>query len=107
MSDRSLSAIVLAAGQGTRMKSTRPKPLHLLAGRSMLHYVLDSLADCSVERIVVVVGHGAERITKKLVDDGPPGLPIDFVEQTVQRGTGDAALVALTAFDADDADAED
>ena len=45
MSERSLSAIVLAAGEGTRMKSSRPKPLHLLAGRTMLQYMLDSLAE--------------------------------------------------------------
>ena len=46
MDDRSLSAIVLAAGEGTRMRSNRPKPLHLLCGRAMLLYVLDALADC-------------------------------------------------------------
>ncbi|MGI8756002.1 MAG: NTP transferase domain-containing protein, partial [Acidimicrobiales bacterium] len=55
MSDRHLSAIVLAAGEGTRMRSARPKPLHLLAGRAMLQYMLDSLADCSTGRVVVVV----------------------------------------------------
>ena len=66
MSERSLSAIVLAAGEGTRMKSSRPKPLHLLAGRTMLQYMLDSLADCKTGHVVVVVGHGAERVTKKL-----------------------------------------
>ena len=48
MTTRPLSAVVLAAGEGTRMKSSRPKPLHLLAGRAMLLYVLDSLADCNV-----------------------------------------------------------
>ena len=62
--DRRLSAVVLAAGEGTRMRSSRPKPLHLLCGRAMLLYVLDALADCSVSRVVVVVGHGAERVTK-------------------------------------------
>jgi bifunctional UDP-N-acetylglucosamine pyrophosphorylase/glucosamine-1-phosphate N-acetyltransferase len=51
---------------------------------------------------VVVVGHGAERITKKLTEHGPPALAIDFVEQQVQRGTGDAVMVALTAFRDDD-----
>jgi len=81
------------------MRSTRPKPLHLLCGRAMLLHILDAVAEVGAERAVVVVGHGAERITKKLVDDGPPGLPIDFVEQPVQKGTGDAVLVALTAFE--------
>lgn len=107
MSDRSLSAIVLAAGQGTRMKSTRPKPLHLLAGRSMLHYVLDSLADCSVERVVVVVGHGAERVTKKLQAQDLD-THLTFVEQVSQDGTGDAASVGLTGLPDDDGpDADD
>lgn len=102
----SLACVVLAAGEGKRMRSSRPKPLHLLCGRAMLLHILDRAAELPVERSVVVVGHGAERITKKLVEDGPPGLPIDFVEQTVQRGTGDAALVALTAFDDDDDEAD-
>ena len=66
MTPRPLSAIVLAAGEGTRMRSTRPKPLHLLCGRAMVLYVLDSLRECEVRRAVVVVGHGAERVTKKL-----------------------------------------
>jgi bifunctional UDP-N-acetylglucosamine pyrophosphorylase/glucosamine-1-phosphate N-acetyltransferase len=102
----SLACVVLAAGEGKRMRSSRPKPLHLLCGRAMLLHVLDRLAEVDAERAVVVVGHGAERITKKLVEDGPPGLPIDFVEQAVQQGTGDAAAVALTAFIDDDDDAD-
>ncbi|HYD09316.1 MAG TPA: NTP transferase domain-containing protein, partial [Acidimicrobiales bacterium] len=104
---RPLACVVLAAGEGKRMRSTRPKPLHLLCGRAMLLHILDSVADCGADRAVVVVGHGAERITKKLVDDGPPNLPIDFVEQEVQRGTGDAVMVGLTAFPGDDLDEEE
>src|SRR5437868_4058512 len=101
----SLACVVLAAGEGTRMRSERPKPLHLLCGRAMLLYVLDSLIDCSAGRVVVVVGHGAERVTKKLQAE-EPDLLLDFVEQHVQRGTGDAVSVGLTAFpdDADDGD---
>jgi len=102
----SLACVVLAAGEGKRMRSSRPKPLHLLCGRAMLLHILDRVAELDAERAVVVVGHGAERITKKLVEDGPPGLPIDFVEQAVQRGTGDAASVALTAFEDDDEHAD-
>ena len=101
MTNRPLASVVLAAGEGKRMRSTRPKPLHLLCGRAMLLHILDAVAEMGANRAVVVVGHGAERITKKLVDDGPPGLPIDFVEQEVQRGTGDAVMVALTAFPED------
>ncbi|HEY6532747.1 MAG TPA: sugar phosphate nucleotidyltransferase [Acidimicrobiales bacterium] len=103
MTPRPLSAIVLAAGEGTRMRSTRPKPLHLLCGRAMVLYVLDSLAGCDLRRAVVVVGHGAERVTKKLLDAAPE-VPLEFVEQSVQRGTGDAVGVALTAFSADELD---
>jgi bifunctional UDP-N-acetylglucosamine pyrophosphorylase / glucosamine-1-phosphate N-acetyltransferase len=90
------------------MRSSRPKPLHLLCGRAMVLYVLDSLAECEVRKAVVVVGHGAERVTKKLVD-AAPHLPLEFVEQHVQRGTGDAVSVGLTAFppeDLDDSDAD-
>lgn len=101
MSERSLSAIVLAAGAGTRMKSARPKPLHLLAGRAMLQYVLDSLATCEVERVVVVVGHGAERVTKKL-QASASDLHLTFVEQHNPNGTGDAASVGLTGLPDDD-----
>jgi bifunctional UDP-N-acetylglucosamine pyrophosphorylase/glucosamine-1-phosphate N-acetyltransferase len=98
---RTLSAIVLAAGEGTRMRSSRPKPLHRLAGRPMLSYVLESLAHCSVERVVVVVGHGAERVTKKLQATEHDVL-LTFVEQHSQDGTGDAASVGLTGLPDDD-----
>ena len=69
MPERPLSAVVLAAGEGTRMRSTRPKPLHMLCGRAMVLYVLDALAECEVQKAVVVVGHGAERVTKKLQEE--------------------------------------
>lgn len=97
MSNASLSAVILAAGEGTRMRSDRPKPLHYLCGKAMLLYVVDALAASDVERVVVVVGHGAEQVTKKLQEQGPD-LMLDFVEQRVQRGTGDAVAVGLTAF---------
>jgi bifunctional UDP-N-acetylglucosamine pyrophosphorylase/glucosamine-1-phosphate N-acetyltransferase len=70
----------------------------------MVLHVLDALAELDVARAVVVVGHGAERVTKALLEQAPPGLSIDFVEQHVQRGTGDATSVALTAFPDDDTD---
>ncbi|HVM52894.1 MAG TPA: sugar phosphate nucleotidyltransferase [Acidimicrobiales bacterium] len=106
MNARPLASVVLAAGEGKRMRSARPKPLHLLCGRAMVLHILDAVAEMGADRAVVVIGHGAERITKKLVDDGPPGLPIDFVEQSVQRGTGDAVMVAMTAFPDDDDDGD-
>jgi bifunctional UDP-N-acetylglucosamine pyrophosphorylase/glucosamine-1-phosphate N-acetyltransferase len=86
------------------MHSSRPKPLHRLCGRPMVLHVLDALAELDLDRAVVVVGHGAERVTKALADQAPPGLPIEFVEQPVQRGTGDAVAVALTGLADDDLD---
>jgi len=102
---RPLSAVVLAAGEGTRMRSGTPKVLHPLCGRPMLLHVVDALAELPLERIVVVVGHGAERVTKTLQDQLVTEVPVEFVEQRVQRGTGDAVSVAITRFD--DLDAED
>ncbi|MBM3670843.1 MAG: UDP-N-acetylglucosamine diphosphorylase/glucosamine-1-phosphate N-acetyltransferase [Actinobacteria bacterium] len=106
MAYRPLSAVVLAAGEGTRMKSATPKLLHPLCGRPMLLHVLDTLVALPLERIVVVVGHGAESVTKTVQELLATEIPIEFVEQRVQRGTGDAASVGLTAF-ADTLDAED
>lgn len=97
-----MSAVVLAAGEGTRMKSARPKPLHLLCGRPLVLHVIDALAELDIDRVVVVVGHGAERVTKTLHEDAPLGVAVDFVEQHVQRGTGDAVATALTSFPDDD-----
>ena len=100
MSPAPVSAVVLAAGEGTRMRSSRPKPLHLLCGRAMVLHILDSVAHLHLDRAVVVVGHGAERVKKTLLEEAAPELPtIEFVEQHNQRGTGDAMAVALTAFD--------
>src|SRR5436190_1100406 len=93
-----LSALVLAAGEGTRMRSTQPKPLHLLCGRPMVLHVLDALAELPVERVVVVVGHGAEGVIKAVQEGAPGAFALEFVEQHVQRGTGDAAAVGLTGF---------
>jgi bifunctional UDP-N-acetylglucosamine pyrophosphorylase/glucosamine-1-phosphate N-acetyltransferase len=99
-----VSAIVLAAGEGTRMRSARPKPLHPICGRPMVLHVLYALEALHVDRTVVVVGHGAERVTKRVQEDAPGWAHVTFVEQTVQRGTGDAAMVGLGAFPGDDLD---
>lgn len=88
------------------MRSTRPKPLHLLCGRAMVLYVLDALPKEEIDRAVVVVGHGGERVVKKLMEDGA-GLRLGFVEQRHQRGTGDAVSVGLTALHEDDLDDDD
>jgi bifunctional UDP-N-acetylglucosamine pyrophosphorylase / glucosamine-1-phosphate N-acetyltransferase len=102
---RPLSAVVLAAGEGTRMRSGTPKVLHSLCGRPMLLHVVDALAELPLERIVIVVGHAAERVTKTLQEQLVTEVPVEFVEQRVQQGTGDAMSVALSVFE--DLDAED
>ena len=86
------------------MRSARPKPLHLICGRPMVMHVIHALAGLGVERTVVVVGHGAERVTKKVQEQAPQWAHVTFVEQSVQRGTGDAANVGLGGFPGDDLD---
>jgi len=98
MAYRPLSAVVLAAGEGTRMRSRVPKVLHPLCGRPMLLHVIDTLVELPLERIVVVVGHQSETVTKTLQNELVTDIPVEFVEQRVPRGTGDATSVALTAF---------
>ena len=92
-----LSAIVLAAGRGIRMRSSLHKPLQPLAGAPMLAHVIDALADCRPERIVVVLGPDGEAVAKEM-QGRTAHLPLDVVEQPVPRGTGDAAAVGLGAL---------
>jgi bifunctional UDP-N-acetylglucosamine pyrophosphorylase/glucosamine-1-phosphate N-acetyltransferase len=73
----------------------------------MVLHVIDALVELHVDRVVVVVGHGAERVVKTVQELVRPDLQIEFVEQRVQRGTGDAVAVALTAFQDDDQDDAD
>lgn len=87
-----LGAVVLAAGQGTRMKSARPKVLHPLAGRPMIGWVLASLAGIEVAHTVVVVGHGADAVAAALPED------VATCVQEQQRGTGHATGVGLVAL---------
>jgi bifunctional UDP-N-acetylglucosamine pyrophosphorylase / glucosamine-1-phosphate N-acetyltransferase len=107
MPERRLSAVVLAAGEGTRMRSERPKPLHLLCGRPMILHVLDAMAEIDVRRVVVVVGHRGEWVTKTLVQHAPAAMQIEFVEQVTRTGTGDALAVGLTGLPDDDDEIED
>src|SRR5688572_20585500 len=85
----SLTAIILAAGKSTRMKSKRPKVLHEVCGRPMLHYVLKACYEAGVTRALVVVGHGKEEVMAEFEHD----KRIHWVEQTEQLGTGHAARV--------------
>jgi bifunctional UDP-N-acetylglucosamine pyrophosphorylase / glucosamine-1-phosphate N-acetyltransferase len=64
----------------------------------MVLHVLDALAELTVERVAVVVGHGAPEVSKTIQAEAPPDLAIEFVEQPEPRGTGDAVAVALTGF---------
>jgi bifunctional UDP-N-acetylglucosamine pyrophosphorylase/glucosamine-1-phosphate N-acetyltransferase len=89
------AAVVLAAGQGTRMRSRIPKVLHPLAGRPMLLHVIDTLAAVGVECRVVVTGHGADQVEAAIGELAAP------IRQDVQRGTADAVRVALPALPGD------
>jgi bifunctional UDP-N-acetylglucosamine pyrophosphorylase/glucosamine-1-phosphate N-acetyltransferase len=70
----------------------------------MVMHVIQALEHLQVERTVLVVGHGAERVTKKVQEQAPTWANVSFVEQTIQRGTGDAAMVGMTAIPGDDLD---
>jgi bifunctional UDP-N-acetylglucosamine pyrophosphorylase/glucosamine-1-phosphate N-acetyltransferase len=83
------AAIVLAAGQGTRMRSRIPKVLHPLAGRPMLDHVLAALAEAGVTSPVVVTGHGADAV------EGALGDRAVARRQEPQRGTADAVRIGL------------
>jgi len=90
------AVVVLAAGEGTRMRSATPKVLHSVCGRTLLGHVLDAVAPLDAARTLVVVGHGRDLVTAAL----PPG--VTAVVQEEQRGTGHAVRVALDAVpDAD------
>lgn len=80
-----LNVVIMAAGKGTRMKSTLPKVLHKLAGRALLQHVLDSTAPLAADRHIVITGHGAETVEPAVAAPG-----IAFVRQMPQLGTGHA-----------------
>jgi len=87
-----LIAIILAAGQGTRMRSKLTKVLHPLGGKPMIRYSVENALRISGEKPIVVVGHGAEQVKQLLGDE------VRFVEQTPQLGTGHAVLQVLPHF---------
>ena len=89
-----VTALVLAAGQGTRMKSDLPKVLHTMAGQPLLAHVLAALAELGVGRTLVVIGHGAERVRAAFPEAG-----VEWVLQAEQRGTGHAVLMAGPALE--------
>ena len=95
---RPIAAVILAAGKGTRMKSSRHKVLHAIAGRPMIEHLLASLAELAPERTVVVVGDGRDQLEQQLAGR------VELVVQEPQLGTGHAvqqAEVALKGFEGD------
>ncbi len=95
-----LNIVILAAGQGTRMRSAQPKVLHAIAGEPMLAHVLRAARALAPERIVVVVGHGAEQVQQAFAGQG-----LQFALQQPQQGTGHAVMQAMPLLQggADDA----
>ena len=85
-----LSIIILAAGQGTRMKSSRPKVVHPVAGRPMLQHVVNTSLLLTPEQVMIVVGHQSEQVRELIKGD-----ELIYVEQAQQLGTGHAVLQCL------------
>lgn len=92
----SLDIVILAAGQGTRMRSALPKVLHPVAGKAMLGHVIDTARLLKPQGIHVVIGHGAELVRERLAADD-----LNFVLQSEQLGTGHAVAQALPALSAE------
>src|SRR5271155_3978542 len=91
MKGRSCLAIVLAAGEGTRMRSLRPKVLHAIAGKSLLAHVLDAVGGAGVTASAVVVGPGQDDVAAEARRIIPKAKT--FVQRE-RRGTADAVLAA-------------
>jgi bifunctional UDP-N-acetylglucosamine pyrophosphorylase/glucosamine-1-phosphate N-acetyltransferase len=87
-----LTVVILAAGQGKRMYSDLPKVLHPLGGRPLLAHVVATALELGPSRVVVVYGHGGEAVPEHLAD-----LPVQWVEQAEQLGTGHAVAQAMPA----------
>ncbi len=91
--------MILAAGQGTRMKSTLPKVLHPAAGAPLVVWAIEAARDAGADSVVVVVGHGREQVIETV--RARFGDAVRFAVQTEQRGTADAVRAGLTAVDDD------
>lgn len=87
--------VILAAGQGSRMKSKLPKVLHPLAGRALVQHVIDQANTIEGAKMHVVVGHGAEQVESALANQGAA-----FYLQAEQLGTGHAVAQAVPGLDA-------
>ena len=85
-----LNTIILAAGQGSRMKSSLPKVLHKIAGKPMVQWVIDAAGQLPANNAHVVIGHGADHLKEAL-----SGQPLTFAVQAEQLGTGHAVAQAM------------
>jgi bifunctional UDP-N-acetylglucosamine pyrophosphorylase / glucosamine-1-phosphate N-acetyltransferase len=88
-----VDVVVMAAGKGTRMKSSKPKVLHRLGGRALAQHVIDTAAGVSARSVVVITGHGAEIVEAGLTAQA--GTALKYVRQEPQLGTGHAVQQAL------------
>ncbi|WP_024355424.1 bifunctional UDP-N-acetylglucosamine diphosphorylase/glucosamine-1-phosphate N-acetyltransferase GlmU [Leucobacter chironomi] len=95
MPERSLAVVILAAGQGTRMKSSLPKVLHRIGGRSLIAHVLDTAAGLSPQQVLAVVRHDRDRVAEAILDHAPDTV---IVDQDAVPGTGRAVEQALAAL---------
>ncbi|KQW65709.1 bifunctional UDP-N-acetylglucosamine diphosphorylase/glucosamine-1-phosphate N-acetyltransferase GlmU [Methylibium sp. Root1272] len=93
-----LDIVIMAAGKGTRMKSSRPKVLHTLAGRALLQHVLATAAGLGAQRLITITGHGAEEV-EAAMRSAFPEAPLAFVRQEPQLGTGHAVQQAVPLLD--------
>ncbi|KAF3982287.1 MAG: bifunctional UDP-N-acetylglucosamine diphosphorylase/glucosamine-1-phosphate N-acetyltransferase GlmU [Methylococcales symbiont of Hymedesmia sp. n. MRB-2018] len=93
----SIKTIILAAGQGTRMRSSKPKVLHKIADRALLHHVYDTSQQLDNNDIIIIYGHGGELVKQELNQ-----LDANWVEQKQQLGTGHAVQQAVNFIDDDD-----
>lgn len=98
MTDLTLAVVVLAAGQGTRMKSSRPKVLHSIAGRSLIGHVLATAGELEPGHVIAVVRHARDSVVESITDAMPNAL---IVDQDEIPGTGRAVEVAIAALPAD------
>ena len=97
-----LSTIILAAGEGTRMRSATPKVLHRIAGRTLVEHAVRAVAGVDPDHLVVVVGHGRDQVAEHLAElTEIVGRPVTVAVQEKQRGTGHAVSCALAELPAD------
>lgn len=90
-----VDVVIMAAGKGTRMKSLRPKVLHRLAGKPLVNHVIDCATRLQARRAVVITGHQAEQVEAALAPLAAGALPLQFVRQMPQLGTGHAVQQAV------------